>query len=197
MLDVTLEPHPCTRFPAALITISDQPPATLAAPLDQIARRPGAPAAMLGTTAAYLARYIGAPKSDLKLDTVDAALSGFAAYLGQITRKNGSPLMRNSIRSYVNYAHILLALARDSAGRRRQVRRNLRGNPCSGLDRLHSFPKAAQAWYGSPVNATRRPRLSMTRIWTHSSGSKATPAGDQSTPGRSPERSERLSQKPD
>ena len=60
MLDVTREPHPCTHFPRFLTTIPGHPSATLTVLLDRIARRPGAQAAMLRSTAVYLARYKGA-----------------------------------------------------------------------------------------------------------------------------------------
>jgi hypothetical protein len=87
MLDVTLEPHPRTLFPAPVIAIPDQPPAILGALLYQIASRPGTPAAMLSTTAAHLACYIGAPATDLKLGTWEAALPGFAVYLVKQRRR--------------------------------------------------------------------------------------------------------------
>jgi hypothetical protein len=114
MLETILKWHPCTLLPPHLTTTPDEASVNLAALLGQIARRPGAPAAMLRTTAARLARYIGAPATDLKLDTTHAALPGLAAFLGQITQKNRSPLTHNSVQSYLNYAHIPLALARKS-----------------------------------------------------------------------------------
>ena len=53
-----------------LTTTNDQAPATLTALLERInAARPDAPSAMLHTTAAHLARYIGAPVTELRLDT--------------------------------------------------------------------------------------------------------------------------------
>jgi hypothetical protein len=78
MVDVTRDPHSLNAFSCA---ISGQPPATLAALLDQIARRTGVPASMLRTITAHLARYIGAPVTDLKLGFWDAELPSFAAYL--------------------------------------------------------------------------------------------------------------------
>jgi hypothetical protein len=47
---------------------------------------------MLSTTAAHHARYVGASATDLELETVHAALPGFAAYLVRIAQKNGGPL---------------------------------------------------------------------------------------------------------
>jgi len=57
MLDVTREPQPGTFSPPLLTTIPGHSPATPTVLLDRIARRPGAQAAMLRSTAVYLARY--------------------------------------------------------------------------------------------------------------------------------------------
>lgn len=78
MVDVTRDPHALNALSYA---ISGQPPATLAALLDQIARRPGAPGTMLRTITAHLVRYIRVPATDLWPGVWYADLPRFAAYL--------------------------------------------------------------------------------------------------------------------
>lgn len=73
--------------------------------------RPDAPHAMLTTAAAHYANYLGVSLADLKISTVLLSMPGFGPYLGKQLKKNGENLEPNSIRSYVNYAQILLRLA--------------------------------------------------------------------------------------
>jgi hypothetical protein len=97
---------------AVPVTMPASAPVTVAGLIAQVAsHRPEAPLAMLRSTAAHLERYLGVPATNLPLNTVHDALPGFAQFLGQSKQRNGKPLTRNSIRSYINYARILLNLA--------------------------------------------------------------------------------------
>lgn len=73
--------------------------------------RPDAPLPMLTTAATHFATYMGFPLPDLKISTLDSAMQGFGPYLGKLRKKNGEKFERNSIRSYVNYAQMLLRIA--------------------------------------------------------------------------------------
>ncbi len=72
-----------------------------------------APQAMLATAASHFANYIGVPLADLKTSTVESTMDGFGLYLGKLRKKNGEKLGRNSVRSYKNYAQMLLRPAKE------------------------------------------------------------------------------------
>lgn len=74
--------------------------------------RPDAPQAMLATAASHFADYIGVPLANLKISTIESSMDGFGPYLGKLRKKNGEKLERNSVRSYKNYAQMLLRLAK-------------------------------------------------------------------------------------
>jgi integrase len=73
--------------------------------------RADAPLPMLKTAAGHFATYMGVPLPDLEITTLASAMQGFGSHLAKFRRKNGKKLERNSVRSYVNYAQMLLRLA--------------------------------------------------------------------------------------
>lgn len=82
--------------------------------LDAIAKmRPDLPVAMLTTAATHFSTYVGVPLLDLKIAILQSAMPGFSLFLKKLTSKKGKPLNRNSVRSYKNYALLLLRLAVD------------------------------------------------------------------------------------
>lgn len=73
--------------------------------------RPDEPLPMFRAAAGHFATYMGVPLPELKISTLASAMQGFGPHLAKLRRKNGKKLERNSVRSYVNYAQILLRLA--------------------------------------------------------------------------------------
>lgn len=69
------------------------------------------PLPMLKTAAGHFATYVGVLLPELKISTLASAMQGFGPHLAKFHKKNGKKLRRNSVRSYVNYAQILLRLA--------------------------------------------------------------------------------------
>ena len=73
--------------------------------------RPDEPLPMMKTAAGHFATYIGVTLPDLRIAPLASAMQGFGPYLAKFRRKNDKKLGRNSVRSYVNYAQMLLRLA--------------------------------------------------------------------------------------
>lgn len=73
--------------------------------------RPDEPLPMLTTAAGHFANYIGVSLANLKISTVQSSMQGFRPFLVKQRKRNGEKFEPNSVRSYVNYAQILLRLA--------------------------------------------------------------------------------------